>query len=403
MTDLSRTGDDLDPVLSFKIRVPGEKVVSSWTEFGKLEEVIVGRAQQDQCYPPNGPDFHHVPNNQALGAPWPYGPKTKESIRKANVQYDLLAELLEGEGIIVHRPTETQQNSSTKTPNWKCVTQYNCCPRDKLLIVGNELIEASMSNRSRIFEEYCYRDLIMEYYKRDPRMIWTAAPKPMMKNELYRDYVDRQQGRTAHWDLGDEQLYEKGHNYEFSTTEAEPVWDAADCTRLGKDIFMLHSNTTNRFGFEWLRRHLQPKGVDVHFVHSPYNYAAAHIDCTLVPVRPGLVLTCPDRPIPEEDVSMFREGNWKFIDVPKPEEWWPRADYCYLSNWLMMNVLSIGPNKIIIEEEEKDLYNMLDDLGFDVLTVPFRDCYEFGGSIHCATSDIRRDDHCEDFFKKTYN
>lgn len=43
------------------------------------------------------------------------------------------------------------------------------------------------------------------------------------------------------------------------------------------------------------------------------------------------------------------------------------------------------------------------EFGFDVLTTPFRDCYEFGGSLHCATCDIRRDDTVKDFFDQEYN
>jgi glycine amidinotransferase len=272
-------------------------------------------------------------------------------------------------------------------------------------VIGNELIEAAMSQRARFFEEYCYRDLIQEYYKRDPKMIWTVAPKPQMKDNLYRDCVDRQLGREAYWSLPMEKRFERMHMYEFSTTEAEPVWDAADCTRLGKDVFVQHSKTTNRFGFEWLRRHLAARGLEAHMLHFPYDIFPSHIDCTFVPLRPGLVLTNYERPVCEEEVVKFREGKWKFIDAPKPCELnFPMPDWCQSSHWLSMNILSLGPNKIVIEEEEKDLYRLLhDELGFDVITTPFRNCYEFGGSLHCATCDIRRDDSLKDFFAEEYN
>ena len=263
-----------------------------------------------------------------------------------------------------------------------------------------------MSLRARFFEEHCYRDLIMEYYKRDPNMIWTAAPKPMMKDNLYRDYVDRQEGlEEPYWDLSIARRFEKMHDYEFSTTEAEPVWDAADCTRLGKDLFVAHSKTTNLFGFNWLKRHLRPRGIDVHMLHFPYDVFSSHIDCTFVPLRPGLVLTNYERPACEEEVSKFREGNWRFVDAPRPSELnFPMPDWCQSSHWLSMNILSLGPNKVVIEESERDLHRLLhDELGFDVLTTPFRDCYEFGGALHCATCDIRRDDDIKDYFSQDYN
>merc|ERR1711998_18997 len=119
------------------------------------------------------------------------------------------------------------------------------------------------------------------------------------------------------WSLPMEKRFEKMHDYEFSTTEAEPVWDAADCTRLGKDVFVQHSKTTNKFGFEWLRRHLAPRGITAHLIHFPYDIFPSHIDCTFVPLRPGLVLTNYERPVCEEEVTKFREGNWKFVDAPR--------------------------------------------------------------------------------------
>jgi glycine amidinotransferase len=72
--------------------------------------------------------------------------------------------------------------------------------------------------------------------------------------------------------------------------------------------------------------------------------------------------------------------------------------YCQSSKWLSMNVLSISPEKVICEEQEKPLQDLLDSFGFEVFTVPFRDVFEYGGSLHCATWDIRRDGTREDYF-----
>lgn len=49
-------------------------------------------------------------------------------------------------------------------------------PRDFLLVVGDELIEATMTWRSRYFEYLSYRPLILDYWKRGAK--WTVAPKP---------------------------------------------------------------------------------------------------------------------------------------------------------------------------------------------------------------------------------
>ena len=56
-------------------------------------------------------------------------------------------------------------------------------PRDLLLVIGNEIIEAPMAWRSRFFEYRAYRSLIKEYFAKGAK--WTAAPKPTMCDELY--------------------------------------------------------------------------------------------------------------------------------------------------------------------------------------------------------------------------
>ena len=56
-------------------------------------------------------------------------------------------------------------------------------PRDILMVVGDEIIEAPMAWRSRFFEYRAYRPLLKEYFKRGAK--WTTAPKPLMSDDLY--------------------------------------------------------------------------------------------------------------------------------------------------------------------------------------------------------------------------
>jgi glycine amidinotransferase len=103
--------------------------------------------------------------------------------------------------------------------------------------LGNEILEASMAWRSRYFEFFAYWSLVMEYWRKGAK--WTAAPKPTTWHRLYN--------------YG----YERGK--EYVTTEFEPIWDAADMARCGRDIFIQRSHVTNDAGIEWLRRHLGDK------------------------------------------------------------------------------------------------------------------------------------------------
>ena len=41
-----------------------------------------------------------------------------------------------------------------------------------------------------------------------------------------------------------------------------------------------------------------------------------------------------------------------------------------------------------------------DKLNFEVVPVPFRDAYPFGGALHCATTDVYRESSQEDYFTK---
>ena len=56
-------------------------------------------------------------------------------------------------------------------------------PRDILLVIGEEIIEAPMAWRARFFEYRAYRKLMKEYFHAGAK--WTTAPKPTMANELY--------------------------------------------------------------------------------------------------------------------------------------------------------------------------------------------------------------------------
>jgi len=61
-------------------------------------------------------------------------------------------------------------------------------------------------------------------------------------------------------------------------------------------------------------------------------------------------------------------------------------------------MLSISPKCVIIEEQEVEFTHVLEDLGIDVITVPYRNFPMYGGAIHCSTWDIRRDEDLVDYF-----
>jgi glycine amidinotransferase len=53
---------------------------------------------------------------------------------------------------------------------------------------------------------------------------------------------------------------------------------------------------------------------------------------------------------------------------------------------------------VVVEASEVYQQDQMDKLGMNVIPVPFRDAYPFGGGLHCATGDVNREGSCEDYF-----
>lgn len=164
-------------------------LVNSWNEWDPLEEVVVGIA--DNAYfepvePANQPKLRDAALAERL--PFPVGPKQRRVLEAANAELAGLVSLLESHGVVVQRPQPHDFGKPVRTPNFEVGNQYcSTCPRDVMITFGTEILEATMSRRSRFFEYLPYRKLIYRYWQEDPGVLWHAAPKPSMRDEMYRD------------------------------------------------------------------------------------------------------------------------------------------------------------------------------------------------------------------------
>jgi glycine amidinotransferase len=184
---------------------------------------------------------------------------------------------------------------------------------------------------------------------------------------------------------------------DFVTTEVEPLFDAAELARMGKDIIVQHGFTANLSGIDWLRRHFPNHRI--HGMNFPGDPYPIHIDATLVALRPGLVLNNPMRKVLPEHRVFFEKNDWEIVEAAKPAHDSP-PPLCYSSIWVSMNTFSLDPKTVCVEASEVHQMEQFDKLGFEVVPVPFRDVYPFGGGLHCATVDIYREGGCEDYFPK---
>jgi glycine amidinotransferase len=348
----------------------GFPLVNSFNEWDPLEEVIVGTVQ-GACHWPWEPRWlDRVPSEGKRQASRLRGgePFDERTVTSAEEELDEFIHILETEGVVVRRPDPVRHEKRYGTPEWDSAGGRHANPRDVLIVIGDEIIEATMSSRGRYFEFLGYRGLIKEYFRAGAK--WTAAPKPQLSRQLYNF------------------TYRRGE--EYILTEFEPVFDAADIARCGRDLFVQKSHVTNEFGIEWLRRHLG----DTHRVHMVEftNPGAMHIDTTFVPLAPGKLMVNPEwtlRKMPK----VFEKSGWEFLTAPRSRL--PRAQDLW---WPSMNVLSLDEERVIVEKHEKEMIQALKNWGFDPIPCPFRNNYLFGGSFHCATVDIRRRGTLQSYF-----
>ncbi|MDN3686123.1 hypothetical protein QW180_31220 [Vibrio sinaloensis] len=107
--------------------------------------------------------------------------------------------------------------------------------------------------------------------------------------------------------------------------------------RLGKDIFVQHGLTTNLAGIRWIKRKYEPQGYRVHTLSFEDNHPI-HIDATFCPLRPGLMLLNPHRPLFKGQRDIFEKNGWEIVEAVAPA-WDTPPPLCYSSTWLSMNTL----------------------------------------------------------------
>ena len=304
--------------------------VNSWNDFDPLKHIIIGRADHC-CIPGWEPAIEaKIERNSDMWGRW--GPRPLETVEKANEELDYFTNVLESRGVRVDRPTPIQWNQSAHTPDFSTPTLFGCMPpRDVLLTVGSEILSAAMMMRCRFWEYLAYHNLMQQYFDEDPNFRWEQAPRPRLTDDSYQlDYFD---GITKN------DLAQKAKECDFVTTEHEPLFDAADVLRLGKDLFCQHGLTTNRRAMQWLQRHFPNHRV--HSVNFPTDPNPIHIDATFVPLRPGLIINNPERALPPEQRKIFTENDWEIIDAA-----WPAHDrpppLCYSSVLAVHECASAG-------------------------------------------------------------
>jgi len=354
-------------------------VVNTHNEWDPLEEIIVGVIEGARIPPwetVTPAVVHHEElldfYSQNSGQPW-----SQELLAAAQKDLDEFVHILEAEGVKVRRPTPYDTAESFSTPDFESKSSCGALmPRDVLLVIGDQIIEAPMGWRSRYHENHAYKALCKEYFGQGAR--WVSAPRPQLSEAAYKEnFVPPAEDEPMRTVL----------------TEFEPLFDAADVIKCGRDIFVAQSSCCNRFGIDWLERHLGG-GYRVHEVEI-FDTHPLHIDATFYPLAPGKLLINPERikKVPE----IFKNSGWDILVCPHPNM--PDDHTMYTcSKWLNMNVLMLDEDRVIVSKGEDDLIQAFKNWGFKPITCDFYHFASIAGGLHCATVDIRRRGELESYF-----
>jgi len=304
-------------------------MISSWNEWDSLKRVVVGDATHA-----NWPVYDRIFRAEAETTLWketplPSGPVPQWIIDETNEDLHQLCDTLSKLGVEVVRPN----NMNFQTHDGL----YNYCPRDRLLVLGDTIVDTAMMYPCRDMEYQCYIDIL-----EDAGHIIT---------------MPRNQGL---------------------------VLDAANILRLGENkLLYLESASGNKLAYYWLLANLPP-ATSIELCNF---YAGVHIDSTIVPLREGLVLLNGSRVNADNCPHAFNGWDKIYIDDVVAQDFY---QYPYASKWIALNMLVVDPQTAIVDQQQTTLISILEGLNFNVIPLELRHSRTLGGGFHCVTLDLVR-------------
>lgn len=302
--------------------------VHSINEWDPLKQVIVGKAEYAN-WPINDKVFRAEEQNTLWKeSPVPSGPVPQWIIEETEQDLQELCNTLVSLGVDVKRPEPLNFQVHDGL--------YNYCPRDRLLVYGDTIVDPAMMYPCRDMELQCYYDIVDE-----------------------------------------------AEHYHFMPRNVGMTLDAANVCRLGDSMLFLESASGNRAAYEWLCSVFP--NVKIELCNF---YAGVHIDSTVVPLREGLVLLNGSRVNEENCPRVFQDWEKIYVDDVEPQEFYK---YPYASKWIALNMLVVNPTTVICDAGQKQLHNILESKGFTVIPLTLRHSRTLGGGFHCVTLDTWRE------------
>jgi glycine amidinotransferase/scyllo-inosamine-4-phosphate amidinotransferase 1 len=301
--------------------------ISSYNEWDTLREVVVGTATHAN-WPKNDPVFNQESSKTTwLDSPVPSGAVAPWIIQEANEDLQILADTLSSLGVKVHRPQEYDYQAHDG--------MYGYCPRDRLLVYGDQVVDCTMMYPCREQEISTYTDVLHH-----------AGQVLVMEKNL-------------------------GH-----------ICDAANVLRLNDKWLYLRSASGNALGYQWLSNAFPDVTIE-----SCNFYAGVHIDSTITPLREGLVVLNASRVTPENLPLSLKNWDKIWVDDVVAQGF---HEYPFASKWIAMNMLAVDPSTVIVDQEQTALIRTLEQHKFQVIPLQLRHSRTLGGGFHCVTLDLHR-------------
>ena len=302
-------------------------MISTYNEWSSLKRCMVGDATWAN-WPVHDPVFKLEEQKTTWKeTPVPRGPVPQRIIDEANEDLDRLATTLMQLGVEVVRPD---------TLNFQIHDgMYNYCPRDRLLVYGDTIVNPTMMYPCRDMELQCYHDIV---------------------------------DQAAH--------------YYFMPRHEGMILDAANVCRLGDKMLFLESASGNRAAYDWLCSVFPD--VEIELCNF---YAGVHIDSTIVPLREGLVMLNGSRVNFDTVPKVFDGWQKIWVNNVVPQDFY---QYPYASKWIAMNMLVVNPHTVICDADQTELIKTLKSYKFEVIPLRLRQSRTLGGGFHCVTLDLVR-------------
>jgi glycine amidinotransferase/scyllo-inosamine-4-phosphate amidinotransferase 1 len=302
-------------------------IINSRNEWDKLREIVVGTATGAN-WPGCDPVFAAEKDTTAWKeTPLPDGPVPQWIIDESNEDLNGLCNILQQAGVKVYRPNARDFVATGG--------MYNYCPRDRLLIAGDVVVDTAM--------HFPCRDQEIETL----------------------DFVT------------------EGNRVVTMPRNSGYVLDAANVARLGDTWLYLESASGNRAAAVWLQAQFPEITIEIcNF------YAGVHIDSTVVPLREGLVLLNAARVNESNCPKVFEKWDKIYVDEVVPQSFY---QYPYASKWIALNMLAIDSHTVVVDRHQTELIRKLEQWSFTVIPHELRHSRTLGGGFHCVTLDTWRE------------